>query len=102
MKKKKKYVLFTGWDGPTVAIISVFIGFLSAALAIYWHFSHTKQCTPSAQVVHKDNCPKSPTDPCEYQFFIEDTMVIVWNNERYVGGIPLDGSLKGLIIVDNE
>lgn len=40
--------------------------------------------------------------PCEYQFIVEDNNVNVYDGNRCVGKIALDGSLKTLINKDNE
>lgn len=41
-------------------------------------------------------------DPCGYQFTITDDSLSVYDYNRYVGTIKLDGSLEQLINKDNE
>jgi predicted acetyltransferase len=38
----------------------------------------------------------------EYQFVVTDTMMTVWDNNRYVGLVKIEGELDSLIIADNE
>lgn len=46
-------------------------------------------------------CPQGHPD-YEYQFYVVDDSVNVFNNGRHVGNIKLDGSLEPLINADNE
>jgi hypothetical protein len=41
-------------------------------------------------------------DPCEYQFIVTDDSVTVYDYERIVGTIKLEGQLDSLITLDNQ
>lgn len=41
-------------------------------------------------------------DPCEYQFTITDDSLSVYDYNRYVGTVKIEGQLKQLINKDNE
>lgn len=38
----------------------------------------------------------------EYQFVVTDTVMTVWDNNRLVGEVKIEGQLDSLIIADNE
>ena len=38
----------------------------------------------------------------EYQFVVTDSTITVWDKNRYVGEVKLDGQLDSLIVADNE
>lgn len=47
-------------------------------------------------------CPRRHLEPmCEYQFYVTDDSVDVFDYGRHVGTIKLDGSLDSLIVSDN-
>lgn len=38
----------------------------------------------------------------EYQFVVTDSTITVWDKNRYVGDVKLEGQLDSLITADNE
>jgi hypothetical protein len=38
----------------------------------------------------------------EYQFVVTDSTITVWDNNRLVGNVKLEGQLDSLIMADNE
>lgn len=38
----------------------------------------------------------------EYQMVVEDDSVIIFDRERYIGKVRLQGQLDSLIIIDNQ
>lgn len=46
--------------------------------------------------------PEKPISPCEYQMIVTDDSVQVFDNERVVGTIKLEGQLDSLITLDNQ
>lgn len=38
----------------------------------------------------------------EYQFVVTDSTITVWDNNRLVGNVKLEGQLDSLIVADNE
>jgi hypothetical protein len=41
-------------------------------------------------------------DDVEYQFVVTDSTITVWDDNRFVGTVKLQGELDSLIIADNE
>jgi hypothetical protein len=41
-------------------------------------------------------------DPCEYQLIVTDDSVTVYDYERIVGTIKIEGQLDSLITLDNQ
>jgi hypothetical protein len=46
--------------------------------------------------------PKPPVNPAEYQFVVTDDSVTVYDVNRIVGTIKLEGQLDSLITLDNQ
>lgn len=45
---------------------------------------------------------KPEPNPCEYQFIVTDDSVTVYDSNRIVGTIKLEGQLDSLITLDNQ
>ena len=41
-------------------------------------------------------------DNVEYQFVVTDSTITVWDDNRFVGTVKLQGELDSLIVADNE
>lgn len=105
MKALKKF--FSNWSGPETAFLLIVLLLMSTLFFSYHVYKNNKsnnqlKVYPCYCMMHKTYCPNGIIDPCEYQFFVEDTTISVYNNERYVGNIRLDGTLDSLITADNE
>lgn len=98
--------LFRNWHSSDTAVLLIMLCMLGLVLTTYYFYSNKPQqvITPNACScqLHKPACPNNIVDPCEYQFFVEDSMFAVYNNDRFVGMAPVDGSMGKLIIQDNE
>lgn len=45
---------------------------------------------------------EKPVNPCEYQMIVTDDSVMVFDGDRTVGTIKLEGQLDSLITIDNK
>lgn len=106
MKRFKDF--FKNWGGPDTAIallVVLTICTVSLCYNTYSRDDHSENALKTYScycMMHKPHCPNNIQDPCEYQFYVEDTSIAVYNNDRYVGCVPLQGALDSLITADNE
>ena len=98
--------LFRHWTATDTVITLMFLLLSSViTLAIHVYKQDRNKVVynpPCLCQQHKPGCPHGIIDECEYQFFVDDTMFTVYNNDRYVGAVPVDGSMGKLILKDNE
>jgi hypothetical protein len=75
-------------------LVLLLIGLLITILVVNHRL---KDCKPHDTIV-----VKTLVDSTEYQFNVIDDSAYVYNNQRYVGVIKLNGTLDSLIISDNQ
>lgn len=77
-----------------LTVVSLSVTAIVALCSLYLSFKGVKTLDNINNRINRANV--------EYQFVVTDSTITVWDKNRYVGDVKLEGQLDSLIVADNE